>query len=333
MTTENIEQIENIEQPTEKVNVDKPADKSPTELAIEKIMGDKVEEENVEEQENEHKSSKVENAEKEMPTDLEAELEKELTEDELIQEVKSPRGQARVKEIISKYKEADGELKNIVSMVRETGSTADQFTGMIAMLKMINSPNPQDNKEALNIISQMQQELAKRTGTPIGDVLEGYDDIKKAVEDLSITPEMANELAKSRRAQQAQEYQNKIHSERNQQLASQQQSQQRMQQAQIEVNRITNYFNAKQNDIDFAEKIAEVKRIMNDTKELNKFLDTYQPHQWLPAMELIYNSTKVTKPKGNNTPIIQTAIKKGGLTGMRNEGNSPTKLAMEKLGL
>jgi hypothetical protein len=97
-------------------------------------------------------------------------------------------------------------LAEFANLFQSTGATAEQMAQAIELSLQLKSGTPADRKAALARIEEMRAQLAIELGVdaPGVDALDGFDDLKKSVENMEITRQLALELAASRRhAQQA----------------------------------------------------------------------------------------------------------------------------------
>ena len=101
-------------------------------------------------------------------------------------------------EYISQATEA---LTNMKTAISQTGLDAEAFGGLLNFATMVNSPNPQDQEQAFNIVKAEYERQAQALGKKI----EGFDsltdrpDLRNRVDDLELTEDDALKIAHAER--------------------------------------------------------------------------------------------------------------------------------------
>lgn len=113
----------------------------------------------------------------------------------------------RIKGLIGMVQERTDELSlvraerdEILGYVRETKATPEQYGQALQYLKMVNSGDPVQIKQALVFIQGEIQALARMAGEPVPgiDFLQGHDDLISEVNAGRITAQRAQEIAAAR---------------------------------------------------------------------------------------------------------------------------------------
>jgi hypothetical protein len=115
------------------------------------------------------------------------------------------------KDLTVKHESAQRDRNEIIGMITDTGANAVQYTSALAYLKMVNSGDPTQIRQAIAVMQNELTALSRMAGVPVPgvDLLGNHPDLKAAVDAKQITPEIAHELAASReqRSVQAQQVQ------------------------------------------------------------------------------------------------------------------------------
>jgi hypothetical protein len=115
----------------------------------------------------------------------------------------STRTRERITALVKEVKDRDARIEENTRLFQEianTGVSPDNFAQTLTVLRLFNSPNLDDKRQAFKFLQAQVAELAGIVGEvlPGADPLEGHDDLKQALESQSITREHAVELAQSR---------------------------------------------------------------------------------------------------------------------------------------
>lgn len=113
------------------------------------------------------------------------------------------RTRERIQTLANMVKERDTRLEENTKLFQEiasTGVSPDNFAQVLTTLRLFNSPNIDDKRQAMVFLQAQVAGLAKDVGEvlPGQDALEGHDDLKAAITAGTITQPHADEIAKAR---------------------------------------------------------------------------------------------------------------------------------------
>lgn len=221
----------------------------------------------------------------------------EQEEAELLEGVKSERGKARIKEVFAQKKALENDVREIQTMVQSSGLNAEEFAQHLEYGRLVSSGDEGNLRVALQMVEAQREDLCRRLGieVPGVDALSDFPDLKSAVEGMEMTREHAVQMAKYRRNEQQKQEQ--------QRLAQQQQAES------ADFSRRINdfqqsaaaYFNTRGNEVDFQAKMRVVGDYFKNPDNALKFVQTFQPTQWLAQLQFMYDNIRVA-PQQQNTP-------------------------------
>ena len=233
----------------------------------------------------------------------------EQIEAELLAEVKSERGQSRIRELLSGHKvlqqEYDSvreENKKISETLAQTGLPPEELAKVFDVCRLMASDDENNLKVALETLDKTRTDICKRLGIaqPGVDVLGDFPDLKQAVEEMEITQDKAMELAKLRRLQVTR-----------QQEVQQQQAAFRQQQEYAE--RVQGFSRAATalfgqlaaSDPAYRVKEAKIAEALRNPDFVQNMIAKFQPEQWLDQLRFMYDAIPVTvaTPMRRATPI------------------------------
>lgn len=219
-----------------------------------------------------------------------------------------PESRARFQEVITTLKAREteiatltGQIKplteardSIMSVLEETKTTADQLSAYLEFNRLLQSNDPKDIEDALQIVERQRVALYKALGRePEGgdlDLLADFPDLQGDVAESRLTRERALELANGRREKAANEQRSQRQNAQHQTL------EQRKQVADKAVKDIEAWTaGLGKSDIDFK---AKEKDLLDQVDEVFK---TYAPEKWLDTLKLLYKGIKVTKQAAQQT--------------------------------
>lgn len=215
----------------------------------------------------------------------------EQEEAELLDGVKSERGKERIRQVFAERKALEGDLKEIRDLIGSTKMNPDQFSQTLEYGRLINSTEEKDLRVALEMVDRERALLCQRLGIeqPGVDLLAGHDDLKAAVDNLEITRDKAVELAKYRKQQadqvQRQEAQQRTESDR-------QAFQQTVTKA---ATTMEAYLETRANEADHPAKMQMIANHFKNPANLQEFVSTYQPDQWLATIKMMYDNIVVPR--------------------------------------
>lgn len=304
---------------------DKPADEpvSPVEKAIDSLG---IPQEDGEE----NKAKEKEEPEKSEPKAPQKPMTPEDEEAEALASVKSERGKERLQAMLSERKEVKTKLGDLQNYVRESGLDEEGFTSLMALARMVNSPDIEQRKQGLKAIETVRAELYKTIGmeAPGVDLLKDHADLKEKVDALEMTREDALTIANARAFQKKQQ---EIQA---QQAALVQQRQALQTYGQMAIQA----FQSRANDPGFDQKVQLIERYFANQDNLARFVRTHAPETWGEALMFMYDSLNVgtaQQPRSNTpTPITQNRTRSMG-TRERGAQSNPQGIAnlIDELGL
>lgn len=215
----------------------------------------------------------------------------EQEEAELLDGVKSERGRERIKQVFAEKKHLEQEIHSFREMVKSTGMSPQQFAQTLEFGRLVSSGDEKNIRMALEMIEGQRAALYQKLGVeaPGVDLLQGHDDLKRAVDGMEITRDRAVELAKFRKQQQdAQQMQQVQHQTAQQQHEYQQQVQQATQSMEA-------YLQTRAAEVDHPARIKLITDHFKNPENLQKFVSTYQPHQWADTVRLMYDGIHIPR--------------------------------------
>ncbi|MGL5136602.1 MAG: hypothetical protein ACRC7G_02425, partial [Beijerinckiaceae bacterium] len=129
----------------------------------------------------------------------------EQEEAELLEGVKSPRGQERIKQVFAEKKQLETDIGEFRELINSTGMKPEEFAQTLEFGRLVNSGTEADTRVALEMLEAQRTALYAKLGVeaPGVDLLTDHPDLQKQVTDLEITRERAVELAKFRKTEGA----------------------------------------------------------------------------------------------------------------------------------
>ena len=215
----------------------------------------------------------------------------EQEEAELLDGVKSDRGKERIRQVFSERKQLESDINEFKALITDTKMSPEEFAQTLEFGRLMNSGDEKDLRVAFEMVEQQRAVLAQRLGVkaPGVDLLAGHDDLKQAVENMEITEDRALELAKYR----------KQDAEKQQVAQAQQQSAQNQEQFQKTVQsaatQMEAYLNTRANEADSPIKLKAISEHFKNPANLQAFVTTYQPDQWVNTLKLMYDNIVVPK--------------------------------------
>ncbi|OZB07105.1 MAG: hypothetical protein B7X61_15785 [Gallionellales bacterium 39-52-133] len=215
----------------------------------------------------------------------------EQEEAELLDGVKSDRGKERIRQVFSERKQLESDINEFKALITDTKMSPEEFAQTLEFGRLMNSGDEKDLRVAFEMVEQQRAVLAQRLGVkaPGVDLLAGHDDLKQAVENMEITEDRALELAKYR----------KQDAEKQQVAQAQQQSAQNQEQfnktVQSAATQMEAYLNTRANEADSPIKLKAISEHFKNPANLQAFVTTYQPDQWVNTLKLMYDNIVVPK--------------------------------------
>lgn len=215
----------------------------------------------------------------------------EAEEAELLEGVKSDRGRERIREVFAQKKQLEQDIHEFRELVTSTKMSPEQFAQTLEFGRLVNSGSEQDLRVALEMIEQQRADLYQRLGVeaPGVDLLAGHDDLKAAVDNMEITRDRALELAKYRKQDAQVRQQQQVR----QQTATQQaQFQQTVEAA---ATAMETYLDSRSKEADHPVRMRAILQHFGNSANLQQFVQTYQPDQWMATIKIMYDSVQVPR--------------------------------------
>lgn len=215
----------------------------------------------------------------------------EQEEAELLDGVKSERGKDRIRQVFSERKQLEADINEFKALITDTKMSPEEFAQTLEFGRLMNSGDEKDLRIAFEMVEQQRAILAQRLGVkaPGVDLLEGHEDLKQAVENMEITEDRALELARYRK--QEAKKQEQIYAQQ-QTARNQEQFQQTIQHAAVQMEA---YLNTRANEADSPIKLKAISEHFKNPANLQAFVTTYQPDQWVNTLKLMYDNVLVPK--------------------------------------
>ena len=216
----------------------------------------------------------------------------EEVEKQLLAEVKSERGQARIKRLLSgnralqaDYDQTRQTVDGFANMIRSTGMNQQEFTDTMRYCQLVGSGDEASLKQALQMLDEQRNAICLRLGidAPGANPFQKYPDIDRDVKDMVITPEYGRELVKAREAQAAEQA-------RREQLQQQQQFQAHRQQVLGNFQQQAWAFvqHKAKTDPNFKAKEAALVEAFKSQNLAQRF-NPEHPETWIPQLEMLYD--------------------------------------------
>lgn len=209
----------------------------------------------------------------------------EQEEAELLEGVKSPRGKERIKQVFAERKQLETDFNDIRNVIVGTNMNPQEFAQNLELGRLLKSGSEGDLRVALEMIESTRASVYQKLGieAPGVDLLEGYDDLKQAVDNMEITKERALELVKYRKQEavqrQAQEQTKKI----------EQDNAQYQQTVQSGVAQTTAFLEGKKHEVDFPVKEKMLRDYFQNPAQRDFFVKNFSPDQWASAIQMLWN--------------------------------------------
>ncbi len=184
---------------------------------------------------------------------------------------------------------ARDDFELVMAPIRQAGANPDQFRESMNLVKLINSPLAADQHTALQYLQSAAAAMAEKLGVvPAGvDPLDGFEDLKLAVQNNGSLRKWAEEAAAGRRLAAANARQSQEQQQRSQNTEAQQRAEQAGQAAVREVEQTL-----KGADIQYAAKVAAIRA---DTTFMTS-LKASPPNEWAIKFAQKYRTITIAPP-------------------------------------
>lgn len=206
------------------------------------------------------------------------------------------------KELTTKYDEVTQAVEPFRKALQDNGVQREQFDQAASVIGMMNRG---DLPGALAVLDEQRRLISLAMGKPLPgvDTLQGFDDLRQAVDQFQITEERAIEIARARGRENHQRQQQ----ERQQ---SAQQTQDQTQQQHVDAVQDVDRFCAEmqKNDLDY----AKIEAILQP--QIGALIDGVPPAKWKNVVEQAYKMIKNTSAATRQAaaPAVQTLRPHGG---------------------
>lgn len=216
----------------------------------------------------------------------------EQEEAELLEGVKSPRGQERIKQVFAEKKQLETDIGEFRQLINDTGMKPEEFAQSLEFGRLVNSGTEADTRVALEMLEAQRTALYAKLGVeaPGVDLLTDHKDLQEQVANLEITRERAVELAKHRKAESS-----RVASE-TQRREQQQNNQEYERTVTTAAGQMEAYLETRKNEVDHPARMRVISDHFRDPKNLAAFVETYRPEQWGPTMRMMYDNIKLAAP-------------------------------------
>lgn len=216
----------------------------------------------------------------------------EQEEAELLEGVKTPRGQERIKQVFAEKKQLETDIGEFRQLINDTGMKPEEFAQTLEFGRLVNSGAEADTRVALEMLEAQRTALYAKLGVeaPGVDLLTDHKDLQEQVSNLEITRERAVELAKHRKAEGA-----RVATET--QRREQQQSNQEFERTvTTAAGQMEAYLETRKNEVDHPSRMRVISEHFGNPANLKAFVETYRPEQWGPTMRMMYDNIKLAAP-------------------------------------
>ena len=199
------------------------------------------------------------------------------------------------KDATARAEQVSAQFNTIVSRVRDTGSTPEQYGQALEYLSLVNSGRREDIIKALEFIDGERVALARMAGVPLPGVsmVADYPDIAAELKAGKITPERAEELAAQRAAN---EFNSNRQKQTDQQTAQREAHTKAVRAAQAELN--AEETRLMKEDPAYKAKRPSVLKIVLPLIRSGRL----KPNEWLPEFKRIYKEVAAPAAKPGGKP-------------------------------
>ncbi len=268
---------------------------------------------------------------KEPPKEPKKPLTPEEEDAMLLAGVKSERGKARLQRLFAESRESREQLQAVHNVIQRSGLDREGFANVLEICRLCSSKDSVDQENGLKALDQVRAEIYKAFGreAPGVDMLEGFDDLKKRVEEYGLQRNEAIEIANARR----------LIAERNAQVQAQNRAQQEAQETQRRLQSFgtmaMNAFKERSHEVDFDAKIEAMQKYFSRPGAIQQFVATHRPETWTSALLWMYDNVGVQhRPPESPRPLTQNRVRQTGTPAVAHPG-TPEGIAarLEQMGL
>ena len=185
--------------------------------------------------------------------------------------------------------EKESVVTNFRAILEETKTSSEDLSQMLEYNRLVKTG---DIESAMSVLDEQRTQLAKMLGRPVEGIngLEEFKDLEKGVTDGKLTIEHAYEIAKSRRVQEAMQYQRQSQDQVAQEAGNKQRS---IDQALGSIQQFAEDMASK--DVDYSKK----EEIL--LKSVNAISSKFPANLWLDQVRMLYENISVIPTLPVNT--------------------------------
>lgn len=231
------------------------------------------------------------------PEDKPAAAEQE--EAELLEGVKSPRGQERIKQVFAEKKQLETDIGEFREMVTSSGMNPQEFAQSLEFGRLVSSGTEADTRVALEMLETQRAQLYAKLGVeaPGVDLLADHADLKAQVDDMELTRERAIELAKFRKTDGDKKARETTERDA---LQGRQQFEQTVTTA---AGQMEAYLDTRKQEVDHPARMRVISDHFRKPENLKAFVETYRPDQWGPTMKMMYDGIQLPRTAPQQQPL------------------------------
>lgn len=222
----------------------------------------------------------------------------EEEEAEVLAGVKTERGKERLQKMLAERKQARTQLEQLQGFIRNSGLDMDAFSNLMAIARMVSSPDPEIQSKGLMALDSVRSELYKQIGkeAPGVDLLDGFDDLKKKVDSMELSREDALSIAKGRAVEMRQAGEMK----QKQLIAQEHQRLQSFGDTAIKA------FQQRSNDPFFSAKVDEIQKYFSKPGMIEQFVRTTPPERWGDSLLWLYDHVQPPAGSASRPAAVST---------------------------
>lgn len=225
--------------------------------------------------------------------------------------------EATIARVSDENKQLSAARDSLFSAMDDAQMTKEDLGGYLEFHAMMTSQDPKQLESALKIVTDQRNAIMAALGRDGEgfDALDGFDDLRKAVEDETISRAHAVEVAASRRAKASAQKTAEQAQQRKQQEGEQQRANAAA--ATKALDDIKGWVQElERSDLDYKAKEGMLLEAQGDQpSKLKQVMKDYPPAQWLPTLKLLYQGIKVQRaaaPGKSTTPLRPSGVRPGG---------------------
>lgn len=211
------------------------------------------------------------------------------------------------------------QLSGLRETVASTGMNARQLAELLDYGRLMMSGNMDNMRQALQLLDTHRAYICQQLGVESAaiDPLSAHEDLKKSVDDFTLSREHALEIARARAAAQHQQQQQAAAQQQAAQIQQQQAQQQLIQQSSANVDQ---YLARRAGEPGHAAKMAQLAAYFQNPQNVQHFVQTYQPQQWAATVAMMYDQMQAPAPAPTPAPLSRRATSPAAAAGMFSGG-------------